>query len=271
MSVTARAWIRVVLLLCALASTARADDPALAQPKEPNARLHFTRGNRLYRARKLEDAVAAYQAGAALEPAPVFDFNLGQCYRKLGRSADAIRHYERFLERGRPASQLHDLVTSFLRQMSEAQDREQPLLQPPPPVASLPRSPVDRTGAVALPTTARSTSIEALGERWYVDRLGWGLVAGGVATAGVAVYLRMRASDLHATAGAVLDEDRRLELRDAAHVRSAGGAVLGVGGGVLLVAGTIRLAFHLKAAPRLRAASWHIDLSSRGAAVFGRF
>ena len=268
---TVRPWSFIALLLCALASTARADDPALAQPKEPNARLHFTRGNRLYRARKLEDAITAYQAGAVLEPAPVFDYNLGQCYRKLGRYTDAIRHYERFLERGRPAGELRDLVTGFLRQMREEQDRQQPLPQPPPQVASQPRSPVGRAGAAALPTAARSTSIEVLGERWYADRLGWGLVGGGVATAGVAVYLRMRASDLHDTAGSVLDEDRRLELRGAAHARGVSSAVLGVGGGVLLVAGTIRLAGHAKSSSRPNAASWHIGITGRGAAVFGRF
>jgi tetratricopeptide (TPR) repeat protein len=124
-----RAWLLVALLLAAFAAPARANDPALAEPAAPAARQHFVQGNRLYRSRKVDEAIAAYQAGASIEPAPIFDFNLGQCYRKLGRYADARRHYERFLRSGRPGDELRGLVTEFVRQMREL---ERTVIAPPP-------------------------------------------------------------------------------------------------------------------------------------------
>jgi hypothetical protein len=49
------------------------------------AREHLIRGNRLYNTRAFDAAIEAYKAGALAEPAPVFDYNLGQTYRQLGR------------------------------------------------------------------------------------------------------------------------------------------------------------------------------------------
>ena len=133
-----RGWVLVVVtVLAALAvleSGAWAGDPSLAGPKTPVAHEHFARGNRLYRIRQFEGAIAEYQAGAVLELAPVFDYNLGQCYRQLGKYADAIWHYERFLKNARPGSELSALVSGFLQQMRGELERRA-MTQPPTDVA----------------------------------------------------------------------------------------------------------------------------------------
>jgi hypothetical protein len=305
---TMRTCILVALLLHVLVAPAWADDPALASPKEPSARRHFKQGNRLYRAHKLEEAIAEYQAGAAIEPAPVFDYNLGQSYRKLGRPADAVRHYERFLENGRPEGELRELVTGLLRELREdmaraATPRLHAMVTPapavvttttttttttatpapaaaaaPPPGAAAPParahlSPERRAGPPAVPAADLSASAVARRERWYADRLGWSLVASGVVLAGGAMYLRVRASGLVDDVELTPDEGRRSELHDAAQVRGIAGAALGVGSAALIAAGAFKLAVHASGSgsARTRAASWSIGISARGAAVLGRF
>ncbi len=272
--------ISIAWLLCVLAPPAWADDPALAQPEEPSARRHFTQGNRLYRARNLDDAIAAYRAGAAIEPVPVFDYNLGQCYRKLGRHAEAIRHYERFLRNGRPEGELHALVMGFLRQLREElaltarlEPRAEPAPKPSPPQQDPLRGvdPPGRPGPAPTPAMDLSASAVARGEPWYSDRLGWGLVAGGAVGAAGAIYLRALALGLHEDAGAVLDEDRRVALRGATRTRNVAGVVLGAGSAALIATGAIRLVLQARAPSRTGIASWSVGVSGRGVAVLGRF
>jgi tetratricopeptide (TPR) repeat protein len=86
-------WSVAALLgLLFIASAARADP--FAKPATPEAREHLTRGNRLYGVRSFEEAIAEYKAGALVEPAPVFDYNLGQCFRQLRRYREALWYYE---------------------------------------------------------------------------------------------------------------------------------------------------------------------------------
>jgi hypothetical protein len=341
---TARVSIFIALLSCMLAFPAWADDPALAPPREPDALSHYLRGNRLFRARHIGDALAAYHAGLAIEPAPVFDYNLGQCYRKLGQRADAIRHFERFLERGRPEGAMRDLVTGFLRQLREERTKEtllrppsgispprsapspppppkrepptdtpspptlsapapdapspSPILSAPAPVAPSPSPILNAPSPDALsrqPSGTRSSTLLVRRPRWYADRLGWGLVAGGLAAAGGALYLHGRAVALAGDVAPAMDEDRRIELRDATYVRGIASTVLGIAGAVLIAAGVTRLAIRAgRRAPALTGstaprdigalapirssaptsasgARWSLGLSSHGVAVLGRF
>jgi serine/threonine protein kinase len=83
----------------------------------PEARRHLAQGNKLYNIRSFDQAIEEYKAGALVEEAPVFDYNLGQAFRQLGKYEEAIWHYERFLNRGDPQGEVLDAVNGFLAQM----------------------------------------------------------------------------------------------------------------------------------------------------------
>jgi hypothetical protein len=262
----------VVLLLGLLSSSAWAGDPSLAEPKEPEARQHFVQGNRLYRIRKFEEATAEYQAGAVIEVVPVFDYNLGQCYRQLGKYKDAIWHYERFLKNGRPGPDLHALVTSFLRQMREELERKA-MTQPPTEVASdtsLPHT--AQRGPPSASSMGPSPSLVARSDtRWYSDGPGWALVAGGCLGGGIAAYLLVSAAGLREDANMTSNEVRRIELRDTSHTRDLAGAAVGIASAGLIAVGVVKLAIHPGEQPRPGSLSWSVGASAHGAYVFARF
>src|SRR5690349_7516641 len=106
-------WVVMAGCLLLLGSVAIAGKP-LARPASREACDHLDRGNNLYHTRDFDQAVAEYKAGSLIEPAPVFDFNLAQAYRQLGKYKEAIWHYERFLKHGRPEGELLDEVNDFL-------------------------------------------------------------------------------------------------------------------------------------------------------------
>lgn len=268
-----RRWLLIAALMGCFIAPARADEPALAGPATPAARQHFVQGNRLYRARKFDAAVAAYQAGVVIEPAPVFDFNLGQCYRQLGRYADAIWHYERFLRNGRPSGELHELTTNFVQQLRAELERAG-MARPAAGVEAdrgVPHAPPARPPAPAAIPSAPVIDRGDAGAPWHSDALGWTLLGGGAAGAGAAAVLLASASGVRTDAKAVQDESRRAELHEAARPRHRAGVVLAVGSAALVATGAIKLMLHADERSRPRAASWSLGVIGRGVAVLGRF
>jgi len=267
MNVTMRLSAFIVLWLCMFAPTAWADGSAMKVPTEPNALAHYTKGNRLYRLRKFDDAIAEYQAGAMIEPALAFDYNLGQCYRQLGKYVEAIWHYERFLKHAQPSKERQALVTGFLSQMRAELERKA-MTQPPTDIPPDPSPAAARSGpAPALPASPLSSS----GERWYSDGIGWGLVGTGAAGIGIAGVLLLNSSNLRYDANVSTSESRRNELRDTATTRERIGMAIGIGGAVVMVGGLIKLAIHSSEQSRASASSWEFGASSRGVVVLGRF
>lgn len=290
MSPSLRPCICAALLLGALASSARAEEPARVGPAVPAARQHFVQGNRLYRVRKFAEAVAQYQAAAVIEPAPIFDFNLGQCYRQLGRYADALWHYERFLRNGRPDDGLREIVTGFVRQLraeverARAVERDRAAFLPERPAIA--RSPADIATVPRPSVAARATSAQAadplasdvardgVDVPWHADVFGWTLLGAGVlGTSGSGVLLAS-ASGLWNDAKTSQDEIRRAGLHDDASTRRRAAAVLGTGSAAMLVAGVIRLALHSSERSRPRAASRRLEglgVSPHSVVLLGRF
>ena len=254
MRFAARALTLVAVLgtLC-IAVPAHADP--LARPASPAARDHLIHGNRLYGIRSFEDAVAEYRAGALIEPAPVFDYNLGQCFRQLGKYPEAIWHYERFLSRGNPQRELLDAVHRFLAQMKAELDKTA-MAQTPPEPAPPPRI---RLHDLAIDRT----------QAWYEDEFGWGLAGVGFVAAAAGGGLLIDAASLDGEADVTTNQQIRDRLKDKAHTRNLLGAVIGLGGAGLLATGIVKLAVHPK--ERSRTTSWNIAVSGTGVMVLGRF
>jgi len=118
-------WFVVVACFAGLfgGNLAFAGNP-LARPTKREARGHLDRGNKLYNLRSFDEAIAEFKAGAIIEAVPVFDYNLGQAYRQLGKYEDALWHYDRFLNYGHPTGQLLDAVTASWRRCERTSPTE---------------------------------------------------------------------------------------------------------------------------------------------------
>src|ERR687889_559146 len=104
-------FVVLVVFVCfasPLSGAAYAD--AIAKPTSPGALAHLSRGARLYDNRSFEEAIMEFKEGALIEPAPVFDYDLGQAYRKLGKYEEALWHYDRFVTNGRPTGKVLEAV-----------------------------------------------------------------------------------------------------------------------------------------------------------------
>jgi tetratricopeptide (TPR) repeat protein len=259
------AAIAVVLGVALCAPTANADP--LSKPASPEARSHLALGNRLYGVRSFDEAVAQYKAGAIIEPAPVFDYNLGQCFRQLGKYQEAIWHYERFLSRSDPQGELLDAVNGFIAQMKSELDKKAMTQKPTEPGPTATTSRVAESTPAILRTQPQAGQVP---EAWYNDGFGWGLAGAGVVFGAVAGGLLIDAASLTGDANASPSQQERGRLRDKASSRNMLGAIIGIGGAGLLVTGIVKLALYRNAPPS-HAASLGIAATAGGVLVFGRF
>lgn len=82
------------------------DDEAPAAEEadaEPDARELFLRGQAAYERGDYEDSVEAWEAGYALDPRPLLQYNLGQAYERLGELPKAVSAFETYLENASPS------------------------------------------------------------------------------------------------------------------------------------------------------------------------
>lgn len=256
--------IVVTLGVVFAAATVHADP--LARPVSASARNHLALGNKLYGIRSFHQAIEEYKAGALVESAPVFDYNLAQCFRQLGKYQEATWHYQRFLTRGDPKGELLDAVNDFLTQMKSEFDRKamnQPPNEPGPTPGSEPTKPV------SLRARDDNSMIQRR-QPWYRDRFGLGLAGVGFIGLVVGGALLIDGASLTRDANANLNQQASDRLHDKANTRNLLGTVIGIGGAGLLVTGIIKLALHHEAPSR--GATWGLAVSSHGELVgYGTF
>lgn len=256
-----RTLTAIAVALGVLLTSALGHADPLSKPAAPEARSHLALGNKLYGVRSFDEAAAEYKAGAIIEPAPVFDYNLGQCFRQLGKYQEAIWHYDRFLSRGNPQGELLDAVTGFITQMKSELDKKAMTQKPTEPAPS---------GASAAPIPIRLESPqERSSEAWYDDRAGWALTGAGVVGLAVGGGLLVDASSLRDDANRNLSQQEQKRLADRASTRELLGELMGAGGVGLLVVGVIKLAIHPGEPPRV--ARWNIGTTHNSLLVFGEF
>lgn len=127
------ATIAVLALAVCAPAVARADTPTSEQEQE-SARL-YALGETEFRAGEMTKAIDAFDAGYRLSPRPEFLFNLAQCYRALGKRAEAIRYLERFIDAA-PQHAFRTQAEKTLDELrrAEAEERQtQKIVAPPPP------------------------------------------------------------------------------------------------------------------------------------------
>jgi tetratricopeptide (TPR) repeat protein len=266
-------WIVISGCLWLLGGVTTAGNP-LARPAKREAREHLDRGNRLYNTRSFEEAIAEYKAGALIEPATVFDYNLAQSYRQLGKYNEAIWHYERFLNYGQPDGELLDAVNLFLKEMrAQLANRAQtmPPNDPAPPGSDGATVPLARASPPGEPrhlgVSPEATTASAPGIDWF----GWSMTGTGVATMAAAGAVLLSASHLSDQANMEPDTQRRNQLHEQSRTRSTIGTVIGIGGVGLTAAGIIKLALHAGETKHLVAATLEVGITSNGIFVVGNF
>lgn len=263
---------RVVLcsILFGAASTAHAQDP-FAKPASAEAREHLSRGNKFYGVRDFDKAIAEYKAGALAEQAPIFDYNLGQCYRQLGNYEAAKWHYQQFLRRAAPQGEVLEAVRNFIAQM-DAELQKQAMSQAPTDAAPM-ASAADATpirSASATPPDARDDAGARASERRSFRALAWGLTGAGVVGVAVGGGLLWNAATLRDDANHTADQRDRDALFDKADSRGLLGTVIGVSGGALLTAGVITFLLDGRDDASAHTA-WRIRFAPHGAYVVGWF
>jgi tetratricopeptide (TPR) repeat protein len=282
MQASARAFVIAVAGVSAVLGPSgipTANAGPFAKPALADARSHLELGNKLYNVRSFDEAIVEYKAGALIEPAPVFDYNLGQCYRFLGKYEDSIWHYERFLARGKPEGKALDAVHDFIAQMRSELDKKAMTQKPTDAAPGASQPPTDAAPSAApsasqpdRPSQSPPLPEQAVGvrtEAWYRDGFGWGLTGAGVVGLAVGGGFLASASSLRADANATKIQGEYNRLRDKANTRDLLGAVIGIGGAGVLVTGIIKLAIHSEGPDRV--AEWNVSASGDGFIVFGRF
>ena len=84
------AFVVGIIVLAGMGGRAEAGDRELA-------RQRYMTGTILYQRGRFADALVELERGKQADPRPEFDYNLGLCFEKLGRAAEAADAYERFL------------------------------------------------------------------------------------------------------------------------------------------------------------------------------
>jgi hypothetical protein len=223
------------------------------------AREHFEAGERLYHAEAFDEAIAEWQRGYAIAPAPVFEFWMAEAHRLMERCVEARKLYDAFLA-AKPGPEAKELATDGrIACQTDPSGTLQPVDPVPdtPPVASL-----QPAGDVDPGPPQRDV--------WYLDMTGDVLVGGGVVSIGVGVGFTIAAAASRSSArdAASLEEFRR---HDDALGRRRLVAIVGyVAGAGLLGAGLYRWLDVSRADDSLEMAGWVGD-GEAGVGLAGSF
>lgn len=177
----------VLLLLTCITRLAHAQDA-----KTERARIHVKAAIAYYDEARYEDAAREMEAAYQLKPLPDLQYNLAQCYERLGRYNDAAAAYEKYLA-GNPAASDRALV---LTRIGNLRDRAKAVAAgaqtaPPPPPAKV----VFKTIVVykeAPPKPGRGVRFAAIGA---------GVLALGAAASGIAFAVLAKQAADTVTAG----------------------------------------------------------------------
>lgn len=256
----------------ALVSSSAYAEPAIRKPKAAEALDHLARGNKLYNVRSFEEASVEYKAGAVVEPAPIFDYNLGQCYRQLKRYQDAIWHYERFVKSSpntpEHVASVQKLIADMKAELDSKAMREPPTEPGPTAEAPVPTLAPKQPEPAVAPRTV-DVPPPPRGEPWYTDAVGWGLTGVGALGVVVSAGLLVNASGLDDDADTASSQQQSTALRDKADTRRLLGTVIGIGGVALVASGIIKLAIHPREDASMRVT--HVGLAPTGLTLFGQF
>lgn len=252
------AWRTLALVIALVVA------PAAARAgNAEDARAHVARATRAHKEGRFDEARIELEAAVALAPRPDLLYALGQVHAKLGRCRDAEAYFRRYA-----ATQHDPRITKVVDQaIAACQPAPAPAIDRPPPTSPAPPpgsatsspppastpppatdNPPPAASRPARPFAATRTAPAAVApaapHRWYQDKLGDGLVLGGLVAGAVGlIEYRSAQSDLDA-AEQTTTLARYHALVDAAHDKRTAAILLFAGSGALIASGVIRYALH---------------------------
>jgi tetratricopeptide (TPR) repeat protein len=112
------------------------------------AKAHFEAATRLYDIHEYAKALDEYKAAYLAKPDPAFLFNVGQCYRRLGKFDQALDFYREYLKKAPPDDPNRPNVEARIRNTDTGDvfetDTPRPVSQPAQPPIPPQAPPVQR-------------------------------------------------------------------------------------------------------------------------------
>jgi tetratricopeptide (TPR) repeat protein len=105
---------------------------ATEDPQSVTARQKFQAGAALYAKEQYREAVVEFELGRSAKPMPVFDFNIGRCYERLGNAPEAIAAYERYIS-ATPTPADAAEVRATIERLQPVVAKHEPETPPPAP------------------------------------------------------------------------------------------------------------------------------------------
>lgn len=207
-----RVCLLVVCALLGVASRASAQSSTAAKP-------HVDAGVTAYKAADYETALREFELAYGIDEDPMLLYAWAQAQRQGGHCDQAIEQYRRYIDSKPTDEQIAAANTGIA--LCKQTPALPPEKAPPPPLDPVPQQPSDSSP-------------------WYKDRLGGGLVIGGVASAAIGatfLVLSSRSADAASEAGSRAEFLDHLD--DATLHRRIGIVGLGIGSG-LAIAGIVR-------------------------------
>jgi tetratricopeptide (TPR) repeat protein len=238
----------LLLLLFSAPMQARADD----HPQVEAAKRHNTAAKQHFLGGRYEEAAAEYQKAYDAKPMPIFLYNIGQCYRRVGtleRLKRALVFFERHQREApdSPNKQVVDTEIEEVKREIAAKERATRVQQTFPTEVKPRQESRDESGDGER-NREMSTSERPLYKRWWL----WTSV-GAVATLGAAVGLGLAARSDYDKAEELGTQPTKREewerTTDSGKAKSLGANILfGVAGGLAVT--SVVLFFLDKPEPR---------------------
>ena len=185
------AGVVIALAVGGFAQAARAGDSDKAV-----ARAHYETATRLYEIREYDKALLEYKSAYLAQPDPAFLFNIGQCYRKLGQTAEALNFFQQYLKKAPPDDPNRRQVEARIRDIeaeaklkaeaAQAAPAQAPAPEPSPPPPAVPAIPAAAASVEQAPAVP-----QASGRGLRIAGAVCG--AAGLASIGAAIYYYTRA------------------------------------------------------------------------------
>jgi hypothetical protein len=206
-------------------------DVAVADRKISDAaKVQLERGEDRFRQKDYAGAIAAFDAGYALDPQPIFLYDKAQAQRLSGDCRAAIDSYKAFLATEPPANE----ATRAKKNIAGCE------AQLPPPL----EDEADNNEAAPVEEPERKEPIVSVRETqraWWSDGIGMTLVTTGVVSLGVGVGFAVAAQQAADDTNLALDTEQWTEAHDRwARDRRIAAVALGAGT-AFVITGALRL------------------------------